>query len=133
LKILLKEGFLLSIATNKFYQSAHDILTAAGLRSYFSLVLGADQVTRPKPDPEAGNLSLQKMNVSPENSIMVGDTTLDIYMAKSAGMRSIAVTYGIHSLQELKSSEPTWIADNFMEVISVIKDNVIVKEELKKC
>lgn len=54
---------------------------------------------------------------------MVGDTAHDPWMARplvarAAGMRSVAVTYGVHGMQELRSSESTWGADTFEDVLS---------------
>src|SRR5438128_485260 len=115
------QGFTLAVATSKIYASADALLKAAGLRDHFTLVVGADQVTQPKPHPEMGQLIMQTLGVSAERAVMVGDTTHDLLMARAAGMRSVAVTYGVHSVQELKSSDPTWIADTFDEVLKCIQ------------
>jgi len=86
-----------------------------------AMVVGADQVTRPKPDPQMGQVIMLEFGVSPESAVMVGDTTHDLLMAKAAGMRSIAVTYGVHSVQELKSADPTWIVDTFDDVLKCVQ------------
>lgn len=121
LATLRSQGFNLAVATSKFYASADALLKAAGLRDHFHLVVGADQVTKPKPDPEMGHLIMQRLGVSAERAVMVGDTTHDLQMAKAAGMRSVAVTYGVHSVQELRSSDPTWMADTFDDVLKCIQ------------
>jgi phosphoglycolate phosphatase len=115
------QGVALAVATSKFYSSADALLRAAGLRDQFNMVVGADQVKQPKPNPEMGLMILQALGVSADRAVMVGDTTHDLLMAKAAGMRSVAVTYGVHSLQELKSSDPTWIADTFDDVLKCIQ------------
>lgn len=117
LETLKSQGFLLAVATSKFYASAEALLKAAGLFEYFNLVVGADQVSHPKPHPEMGFLVMKKLDVLPENAVMVGDTTHDLLMAKDAGMHSIAVTYGIHDIEKLKLSKPTWIVNTFDEVL----------------
>jgi phosphoglycolate phosphatase len=121
LRTLRGQGFALAVATSKFYSSADALLRAAGLRDHFDMVVGADQVAKPKPNPEMGHVIMQKLGIPAENTVMVGDTTHDLQMAKAAGMRSIAVTYGVHSVQELKSSEPTWMADTFGDVLNCIQ------------
>jgi phosphoglycolate phosphatase len=115
------QGLALAVATSKFVASADALLTAAGLRERFDVVAGADQVRRPKPDPEMGLLVLQKLGVAAEDAIMVGDTTHDLLMAKAAGMRSIAVTYGVHTHAELTTASPTWIAGTFSEVLACLR------------
>ncbi|MFC4120069.1 HAD family hydrolase [Nonomuraea zeae] len=111
-------GVTLAVATSKFHASADALLTAAGLREHFAVVVGADQVTHPKPHPESGHLVLRTLGIPAEQAVMVGDTVHDIHMARAAGMRSIAVTYGIHGLAELSAAEPTWIAGSFGEVVA---------------
>ncbi|WP_342380676.1 HAD family hydrolase [Myxococcus stipitatus] len=118
---LQSRGMLLAVATSKFHASAQSLLEAAGLRGFFDLVVGADQVEKPKPAPEMGLFILSKLDVRPGRAVMVGDTTHDLHMAHAAGLRSIAVTYGVHSLQELTSAEPTWIARSFQEVVGYLQ------------
>jgi phosphoglycolate phosphatase len=117
------QGVALAVATSKHYASADALLRAAGLRDRFDVVVGADQVTRPKPDPEMGRLVARRLGIAPEHAVMVGDTTHDLLMARAAGMRSVAVTYGVHSAQELASSDPTWIVDTFADVIACIRSS----------
>lgn len=112
------QGLLLAVATSKVYKSAEALLKAADLWKQFNLVVGADQVSRPKPDPEMGQFVLENLGVLAEDAVMVGDTTHDILMAKGAGMRSIAVTYGVQDLQKLKSADPTWVTDSFDGVLN---------------
>jgi phosphoglycolate phosphatase len=121
LKTLQREGFTLAIATSKFYASADLLLKSAGIRDFFAMVVGADQVKRPKPNPDSGLYILQELGIPSHCTVMVGDTTHDLLMAKAAGIRSIAVTYGIHSTEELKSAEPTWIAHSFDEVLNCLQ------------
>jgi len=121
LTTLRERGLLLAVATSKFYASADALLKAAGLRDHFREVVGADQVSQPKPHPEVGQLLLSRLGCPAERAVMVGDTTHDLLMARAAGMRSIAVTYGVHGLQELRSAEPTWIADSFEDVLRFIQ------------
>ena len=120
LATLKSQDFTLAVATSKVYMSAEALLKAAGLWDYFDLVVGADHVVQPKPHPEMGYLVMSKLGVLADHSVMVGDTTHDILMAKGAGMRSIAVTYGIHDVQTLQTAEPTWIRDTFADVLNCI-------------
>ncbi|MFC9843889.1 HAD family hydrolase [Streptomyces sp. NPDC060223] len=118
LDTLRDRGVTLAVATSKFHASADALLTAAGLRDHFALVVGADEVTHPKPHPESGRLVLDTLGIPAERAVMVGDTTHDLKMANAAGLRSIAVTYGIHDAAELATAEPTWIVDTFDEVVA---------------
>jgi phosphoglycolate phosphatase len=121
LNTLRDNGFVLAVATSKFYTNADALLRAAGLRESFTMVLGADQVIHPKPHPEMGQLIMQTVGIGADRAFMVGDTVQDLLMARAAGMRSIAVTYGVHSVPELASTNPTWLADTFEDVLTCIK------------
>lgn len=134
LTMLRDQNYLLAVATSKIYASAEALLKAADLWKYFHLVVGADQVMQPKPHPEMGRFVMRELGVVAYNSVMVGDTTHDLCMARDLGMRSIAVTYGVHDLQKLQSAEPTWVADTFNEVLHYIKTEFVTGERhLMKC
>lgn len=121
LAALRAEGVTLAVATSKFQANAEALLAAAGLLDHFQLVVGADRVTRPKPDPEMGLLVLRELGFPAGRAVMVGDTTHDLLMAAAAGMRSIGVTYGVHSVPELRSAGPTWLAESFDEVLGCLR------------
>jgi len=128
LEVLQAQGFTLTIATSKFHASADALLSAAGIRDRFAMVVGADQVTHPKPHPETGLMILEKFGVPAGDAVMVGDTTHDLLMAKAAGVRAIAVTYGVHSPEELASAEPARTADTFDDVVKHIEELAQDKE-----
>lgn len=123
LQILQETGYELAIATSKYYASADKLLKAAKIRDYFKVVLGADQVEKPKPNPEMGLKIIEEFGIPAEDVLMIGDTSHDIKMANNASIKSIAVTYGIHNKDILESAGATWIKDTFKEVIDHIKKN----------
>ncbi|WP_405820061.1 HAD-IA family hydrolase [Streptomyces sp. NBC_01390] len=117
---LRRRGVVLTVATSKFHASADALLTAAGLRDHFTVLIGADDVTYPKPHPESGLLILERLDARPEHAVMVGDTTHDLRMAEAAGIASVAVTYGVHQRAELEAARPTHVAETFPEVVDRI-------------
>jgi phosphoglycolate phosphatase len=118
---LAKQGVALAVATSKFRRSADALLTAAGLGDHFDLVVGADEVSHPKPHPEIGQTILRVLGMAAEHAVVVGDTTHDLLMARVAKMRSIGVTYGIHDRATLATADPTWLADSFPEVVERVR------------
>jgi phosphoglycolate phosphatase len=114
-------GYALAVATSKYHASADALLAAAGIRDEFAVVVAADQVTRPKPDPETGRLVLATLGIPAERAVMVGDTTHDVLMATAAGLRSVAVSYGVHTVAQLRSADPTWLADSFGAVVAALR------------
>ncbi|MET9227246.1 HAD family hydrolase [Lentzea sp. NPDC003310] len=122
LRSLREDGFVLAVATNRLIAQAEELLTAAGLRDEFAVVVGSDQVAKPKPDPESGLVVLRRLGVSAQDAVMVGDTTYDIGMAHGAGMASVAVTYGVHGVDQLLGAEPTWLVDSFAGVVAAVRE-----------
>ncbi len=62
-----------------------------------------------------------KENLDPETLIMVGDRKHDIIGAKKAGVKSIAVSYGYGSQEELSREKPDHIADRVLDILSIVK------------
>jgi uracil phosphoribosyltransferase len=123
---LRREGFALAIATSKYYKSADSLLTAAKIRDLFDLVVGADQVIKPKPNGEMGQRIMKELGFSSGQTVMVGDTTHDMIMAKSVGIRGIAVTYGVHDAQTLSCINPDWLVSSFHDVVDKIRNNFVM-------
>ncbi len=120
LSTLRDQGMILAVATSKFRSSAEALLRSAGIWDEFTLVIGADQVTRPKPDPEMGLLVMRTLGVAADRTVVVGDTTHDLQMAKAAGVRAIAVSYGVHTAPDLRALGPITVADTFTDVVACL-------------
>lgn len=75
----------------------------------FTEVIGSDKVDNYKPSPDGINYILNKYQLENEETIYIGDAIFDMQMANSAKVASCAVTWGTHSIEELKSENPTFI------------------------
>jgi len=72
------------------------------LAKYFDVVVTGLSAVHTKPYPDPVLLAAQKMNVSPENCLMIGDTTVDIRAGKSAGAQTVGVLCGFGEEPELR-------------------------------
>lgn len=115
---LKRRGFILTIASSRSTASLLSYVESLNLTSIITYVLGADDVKKGKPDPEAVNRTLEHFGFQPEEAIVVGDTVFDIQMGGNAGTRTCGVTYGNGTRESL--SEATWIIDDFKELLKVI-------------
>ena len=61
-------------------------------------------------------ITLDKLGVDYKDAVMIGDTTFDIEMGKAINMDTIAVTWGAHTKEMLRQSDPTYIIDSFSEL-----------------
>ena len=82
----------------------------------FTEVIGSDKVNHYKPSPDGINDILNKYQLENEETIYIGDAIFDMQMANSAKVASCAVTWGTHSIEELKSENPTYIIHEVTEL-----------------
>lgn len=110
LKALHKRGVKLAVASNKPSILSGKILRNLGIRRYFSAVVCGDSVKNPKPHPESLNYLMKRFRVSPEETLMVGDSRFDMEAGQRAGTRLAATTFGFSSRKELARYKPDyWI------------------------
>lgn len=103
------------------------LLESADLLNFFKEIIGSDLVKYPKPNPEGVEKVMKSMNIDRVNSIMVADTTHDIFMAKNANIKSIAVTYGVHSIDVLTKTNMSWVVNDFRTIQSILENNYILE------
>lgn len=118
LKTLMSKGIILTIASSRSHASLAEYVENLGLSSLISYILGADDVDKGKPDPEPVNRTLERFGISPEETIVVGDTSFDIQMGKNAGTRTCGVTYGNGSRESLSDADR--IIDDFGKLLNIL-------------
>lgn len=101
----------LGIATGKSRAGLDRVLAETGSRRFFHATRCADE-TCSKPDPRMLFEIIEDLGVSPDNTLMIGDTEYDLEMARRAGVASLAVTYGAHEVDRLKQFEPLACVDS---------------------
>jgi phosphoglycolate phosphatase len=84
----------MAVLTNKPVRVSRDILAGLKLVDNFFQVYGGNSFDTKKPDPLGANTLMQEAGVAPEQTVMVGDSQVDILTARNAGMWSVGVTYG---------------------------------------
>jgi phosphoglycolate phosphatase len=120
-QVLRDLGLQLAVATSKVQSGAVAQLDAAGIGRHFEVVAGYDAVERPKPDPQLALHVLERLGATPERTIVVGDTTHDLLMARGAGLRAIAVTYGAQDEATLLTESPELVAHDFPQVVGLVR------------
>lgn len=112
---LARNGYQLAVATGKARRGLKRVLDGSPLEQFFHTTRCADE-TRSKPHPLMLEEIIIETGVSPERTIMVGDTTYDLEMARNAGIDSLAVSYGVHSCDRLSEYTPNGCMHSFAEV-----------------
>lgn len=94
LSFLRVKGCQTGIVSTKFRYRIVEALEANGMTELFTLVIGGEDVSTHKPDPEGILIALERLQVAKEDVIFVGDSLFDYYAAKNAGVQFRAVLNG---------------------------------------
>ncbi|MFN2292458.1 MAG: AI-2E family transporter [Anaerolineae bacterium] len=98
----LSRRYHLGIVTTRSRKDASTFLTQQGLADIIQVIAGREDTWRLKPHPSPIRFAAEKLSVPAERCLMVGDTTVDILAARSAGARSVAVLSGFGEQDELE-------------------------------
>lgn len=108
-------GFLLGIATGKTRVGLDRAIAAHGLAGRFHATRCADEGF-PKPHPDMLLALMDRLGVHPAETLMIGDTTHDLDLARNAGAQAVAVAYGAHDVENLRSREPLALVHSIAEL-----------------
>ncbi|MGB6194490.1 MAG: HAD-IA family hydrolase [Terracidiphilus sp.] len=85
----------MAVLTNKPVRPAQAICEALGLAPYFLNIYGGNSFSTKKPDPEGLFALMQEADARPEQTVMIGDSQVDVQTARNAGAWSIGCTFGL--------------------------------------
>ncbi|MBD2579831.1 HAD family phosphatase [Oscillatoria sp. FACHB-1406] len=121
LQQLQQAGLKIGLVTGAVRSEAAWVLDRAGLASYFSIIVGGDEIKRSKPDPYGYLLAVERLNrafpalaLEPANCLAIEDTFAGLQAAKSAGMQAVGIanTYPFHMLQRCSN----WTIDSLADL-----------------
>lgn len=114
-----RSGRRLGVATGKSDRGLASCLAAHGIADLFVTLQTADRHPS-KPHPAMLEAALFEAAAKPEEAVMVGDTTYDIAMARTAGVRAIGVAWGYHAPEELLEAGACGVAKDMAELEALI-------------
>lgn len=117
LQYLQADAVTMGLITNKPIGFTEPLLELFQLQQYFTIVLGGDSLEQKKPDPLPLNHAMQQLQVTPEQTLMVGDSRSDIHAARAAGCPVVAVSYGYNHGEPVSIYQPDRVVDNMLELI----------------
>lgn len=120
LNTLQAKGYRLSIVTNKPFTFVEPILESLGMNGLFELILGGDSLPLKKPDPAPLLHVSEKLGISVDKCVMIGDSKNDILAANACGMQSVGVTYGYNYGEDIRVHNPTVIIKDFSELLELL-------------
>ena len=122
LKELSGRGFIITVASSRGTRSLKDFLREMEIAPYISYVLGAEDVTLPKPHPEPVLKTLRQLGYAASEALVVGDMPVDIQMGRGAGAKTCGVTYGNSGRDALLQAGADYVIDHFQDLLPIVAD-----------
>jgi len=116
LKHFNEKGIITSLLTTKAQDQADKIIDHFGFREDLSYVMGRRNGVAHKPSAEPLLIICDELEIPPSETLMVGDTELDINCGKNAGALSCGVTYGYRTQENLKEYSPDYLISDISEL-----------------
>lgn len=110
----------LAVLTNKPVRPSQMIVDALGLGSFFAQVYGGNSFHTKKPDPQGAQVLLDENGVRADETVMVGDSEIDVLTARNSGMYSIGLSYGF-APHTLATVPPDVLVDTPQELAQVFR------------
>jgi len=113
-------GLKLAVFTYNNSSATRIALRRHNLENFFDVVVARDMVIRPKPSPMHLDTVLNRLGVTKDEAIVVGDTEMDIKPCKELGVRVIAITTGIRTADELKFYSPDFLIEDLSDLPEIV-------------
>ena len=113
-------GIKISLLTTKGQDQADKIIDHFNLRKYFSFVMGRRTGIPIKPSPEPLFYICKDLKIDASNTLMVGDSELDIQCGKNASAKTCAVLYGYRSGKFLQKEKPDYFISRIDELLGFL-------------
>jgi HAD superfamily hydrolase (TIGR01509 family) len=122
LKMLRKMKLKLGLFTINCYTATNYILQQLGLKQFFDAVVTRDCVEMVKPAPEHLQSALEALDVSPEETMVVGDSVSDVKSAQEVKAISIGVPVGVSTPEELARAGATCLITSLTDLPTLINE-----------
>jgi phosphoglycolate phosphatase len=113
------EGMPMAVLTNKPVRFSERIVEGLGLARYFRFIYGGNSFGTKKPDPEGMLALLRDFQADARQTMIVGDSEVDVQTARNAGTWACGVTYGLGS-SRLAGCPPDLLVDRLTELIDYL-------------
>ena len=88
-------GVTMAVLTNKPERFSRDLLAGLGLGGWFARIYGGNSFSTKKPDPYGLLRLMRELGSGPSETLMVGDSSVDVLTARNAGTQCAGVLYGL--------------------------------------
>ena len=116
---LKKAGYLLGVVTNKGAPLTKYTLEICHIDGLFDVVISADDVNTPKPNPEGIYKAMEKVGIKDKKDVpYIGDNDIDYYSGTNAGIDTLLVTWGPREIKSVNKAK--YVALSYNDVRKIL-------------
>ena len=120
MEYLQSRGYKLGCVTNKAEKFTLPILKQLNIYDAFEIVVSGDTLDVKKPDPGPLLYAAEKLQVAPNDSLMLGDSQSDVKAARAAGFQIICMSYGYNHGEDIRQYAPDQVIDTMIELTAIL-------------
>lgn len=121
LRQLKQEGYKMAIVSTKRREMIDRGLQLMECENLFDTIVGFEDVTHTKPDPEPIQIALQRIGANKEDALMIGDNFHDIEGGQRAGVDTAGVAWSIKGEAHLATYNPTYMLHQMSDLLDIVK------------
>lgn len=125
-KDLSKRGYIVTAISNKPDHTLRIVIDEMEIADLFDFSQGQMDDIEKKPSAQMVNILLEKFGVRKEDACIIGDSEVDIQTGKNADIKTVAVSWGFRSEEELRSLDPDWLVHEVDELRALFDKEVIL-------
>jgi len=115
-----QQHYKLGCVTNKASQFTIPLLEDLGIHDEFDFIVCGDTLPEKKPHPMPLLHAAEHLNVTPDNSLMIGDSISDVKAARAAGFQIICMSYGYNHGEDIRNYDPDMVVDSMADLIGIL-------------
>lgn len=121
LDFLINNGIKISVLTNKPHEITLKLFEELLSDWSFEVVIGNQDGLPRKPDISGAKIIFDKINISPEQIVFIGDSGIDMKTAVTAGMLPVGALWGFRGKEELLNSGAKYVIERPLDIVDMVK------------
>lgn len=114
-------GVKMAVVTSKRLYAVERALRLFDIERFFSCIAAPEHTSAHKPNPEPALYAMKQLQLTPEKTLMVGDSHYDILCGAKAGCWTAAVRYSMLAEEELLSYQPDYLLDHLLDLLPLVQ------------
>ena len=120
LYVIKAKGVRTGLVSNVGGKTLTKALSKLGLTEFFDVALSRNDVLNLKPHPDGLHLAIERLGISKDTSIFLGDSLDDVNAARNAGIRIMIITDGENVKEDILAAKPDQVIQSYDELLRIV-------------